>query len=121
MARKLRWSLIAAWIVVGALIGIALSDPLSRWILLLIPVSVAAVWLLWTVGAGPESRSFLIGLTSWPILLFLRSRHHGCQVGYELVLCQTGAPWPWLLTVALLVLTAAAIRLIFVNADKKIS
>jgi len=44
--------------------GVALADPFSRLILLLVPVSLAAVWLLWNVESGREPAAFLVGVGS---------------------------------------------------------
>lgn len=109
MPRAPQWSLVAAWTGVGALTGIALSDPFTRWILLLVPTGLAAAWLLWAVDAKRETGAALIGLSVLPTVLGIRAQDPPCQVGGEFAACDPGPAWPWVIAALVLVLAGLAI------------
>jgi len=111
MPRTPRWSLVAGWVVVGAVAGVALADPFSRLILLLVPVGLVAAWLSWNVKTGREPAAFLFGVTSCPVLLAGRALHSACPVGGELGGCEPGSAWPWLTLALLLTVTGVALLL----------
>jgi len=109
MPRAPQWSLVAGWVVLGVVGGVALADPFSRLILLLVPVSLAAVWLLWNLESDREPAAFLVGVASCPLLLADRVLHPDCTVGGEFASCEPEAVWPWLTITALLAVTGVVL------------
>lgn len=108
MPRILQWSFVAGWVVVEVVAGVALADPFSRLILLLVPVGLAAVRLLWNTESGREPAAFLVGVVSCPVLLAGRALHPDCRVEGEFAGCEPGAVWPWLTFAVLLAVSGVA-------------
>jgi len=104
-----QWSLVAGWVVVGAVAGVALANPFCPAILLLVPVGVATAWLLWNVESGREPAAFLVGAVSCPLLLAGQALHPDCPVGGEFAGCEPGAVWPWLTLTVLLAVTGVVL------------
>lgn len=111
MSRALRRSLVVSWTALGTLAGAALSSPMSRWILLLVPVVLIAAWLLWNERAGRESAAALIGIASCPALVAVRARDAACPLGGDFASCEPVNVLPWVLGSILLVLVGSALLL----------
>ena len=86
-----------------------MSNPFSRWVLLLVPVGLAVVGLLWSVGFGRETAAVLIGLSSYPLLLAFQARNPACLAAGDLATCRPAAAWPWLGIAAALVIMGFAV------------
>ena len=121
MNTHLQWPLVAAWTLIGALAGTALSDPFSRWVLLLVPVGLVVAGLLWTVEFGRETAAVLMGLSSYPLLLAFQARNPACLAAGEFATCQPSSAWPWLGIAAALVITGSAVVMAGASPSTRVS
>jgi hypothetical protein len=109
MARPLQAPLVVAWAGIGILAGVALSDPFTRLILLLVPTGLLAAWLLWNFAASRELGAVLIGLCVLPAILGISARNPGCPVDSGFASCEPGSPLPWVVAALLLALIVSSV------------
>lgn len=80
------------WVVLGVLAGIALANIGSRWIMLLVPVTVVGAVLIWQLDPRQELFGGVAGLAVLPVIVGTRPvpcALDGCDSATQIV-------WPFL-------------------------